>query len=200
MKQLLIGTKNSAKFDELSHVLGEYGFDCHTLKDIDIKVDVEETGSTYKENAVLKAKSYAKISNTLTVADDSGLSIDALDGTPGLRSRDLYGQGRNTDEELLAWVKEKMKNVASDNRTAKFVAAVAICNPEGKCNVVESSTEGIITEQVDTKIIPGYPFRSVFYIPKFQKYYSRLTPEEHQQVAHRTLSAKKLSKYFKQYD
>ncbi|MBU1148639.1 hypothetical protein KKI23_00970 [Patescibacteria group bacterium] len=200
MKKLLIGTNNTGKFDELKDLLSQYGFTCFGLKEVGIHYDVEEVGRDYQENALLKAKTYAHMSGILTVSGDSGLSIDALNGEPGICSRNLTGEKRNTDQELTDYIVDKMKNITEGKRQAKLVAAIAICNPKGKCNVEEAFTEGVITEKVDTKKIPGYPYRSLFKITSLNKMYCQLSDEELKTIAHRAEAVKKLSKYFKQYD
>ncbi len=200
MKKLLIGTNNPGKFKELKNLFSQYGFDCYSLKDVGIDYDVEETGQDYKENAILKAKTYARMSRILTASGDSGLSIDALNGEPGIRSRNLTGKRRNTDQELIDYVVTRMKDVPDEQRGARLVAAIAICNPQGRCNVEEAFTEGIITKQVDVEIIEGYPYRSIFLLKSLNKMFCRLSDDEMKQIAHRAKAIKKLSKYFEQYD
>lgn len=200
MKKLVIGTHNSGKYEELRNLFEQYGFDCLSLKDVGIEQDIEETGKNYKENAILKAKTYAQMSGLLTAAGDSGMSVAALNGEPGIRSRNLKGKKRNTDQELIDYIMEKMENVPANQRSAKLVAAIAICDPAGQCFVEEAYTEGEITNEVDTKRIEGYPFRSLFRLKSPNKMFCHLNDDELKKIAHRAQAIRKLSKYFKQYD
>jgi len=219
--KILIATKNPAKTRELKNFLQTSGLEVLSLADFPDAPNIEETGKTFEENALLKAKSYyewfvalssAKIFATDTtprtsgaiehleqlnqskrfgvVADDGGLEIDALNGEPGVKSRRWPGHEAN-DDELIALALEKLNGVPWEKRTARFRIVLAFYDGARTETVTESS-EGYITEQQRGSYEPGFPYRAIFWVPKFKKMFNELTPEEHEQVNHRRFACLKL--------
>src|SRR3989344_3346587 len=130
MTKLLIATTNPGKLAELSRFLADIPMNLVNLKDLDITDTVEETGNTFEENAILKARYYCKKSGLPTLADDGGFEIDAPGGEPGVKShRWIHGDREDTDEELIAYTFEKMKGI--QKRGAQLRAVLAFVTPEG---------------------------------------------------------------------
>ena len=185
--KILIATKNPGKAREISGFLGKSvgRFEIATLKDFPDSPDVEETGKTFEENAILKAKAYFEWSGIPSIADDAGLEIDFLNGEPGVLSRRWPGY-EATDRELIDMALNKLKGVPKEKRTAHLVAVGAYF--DGRNVVIErEAIDGFMAEELNVECEPGYPFRALFWIPKFNKLYQDLTPEEHEQVNHRRL-------------
>lgn len=159
--KLLIATTNQGKIREYKHLLEHAPFELVMVEDLHIAKEPEETGSTLEENAILKAKFYFQKSGILTLADDGGLEIDALQGQPGVRSRRWPGYA-GTDEELVQYAMEKMKEVPLQKRTARFRAVIAITNDAQDVKTFKGVQEGIIATKPYYPIIPGYPYRSIF--------------------------------------
>lgn len=189
--KILVATKNYGKAREISEFLGKsastrtggWRIEVVSLDDLPDVPDIEETGKTFEENAVLKAKAYFEWSGIPTVADDSGLEIDFLSGEPGVKSRRWLGY-EMTDQEMIDTALEKLKGVLLEKRTAHLVAIGAYY--DGTNIITErGSTDGVILEKQTVKCEPGYPFRTIFWIPKFNKLYQELTHEEHEQINHR---------------
>lgn len=189
--KLLIATHNSAKLNEFKSLLKDSGFQVLSLSDLGITYDVEETGTTFKENAILKAQTYAKLSGILTLADDSGLEIDALNGEPGIYSR-RYAGDNATDDQKRAFVLEKMKNVPLEQRTARFVCVIAIAKPSGSVETFDGQMAGSITLKPFEPHIPEFPYCSVFLVPDEGKTITQLVAEgKNAAKRHRGIAVKK---------
>lgn len=203
--KLLIATKNPSKAREIKKFLGD-SFELVTLTDLKDAPDVEETGKTFEENAILKAKAYFAWSNIPSIADDAGLEIDFLNGEPGVKSRrwpsfaeaSAGKLGREkTDQELIDMALGKLKGVPREKRTAYLRTIGAYF--DGKNILTETAAiDGYITEEQTAECEPGYPFRSIFWIPKFNKLYQDLTHEEHEQINHRKVVYSKLAERIQQ--
>ena len=179
MPSLLIATTNQAKFEEASFVLGSQ-FYILGLKDFPEVRVVEETGTTFEENAILKAKGYFEQTKIPCIADDGGLMIDYLNGAPGVHSKRWLGR-EASDEELAAAVLEKMRGVPQEKRTARLGGLIVFWDGEHLLKQ-ENWIEGYITDHLIGDIKPGFPYRPLLMIPQFGKPYSDLTNEEHDQV------------------
>ncbi len=186
--RLLIATTNPAKFDEARNVLEPIGFECMGLKDFSGAKPISETGDTFEENAVLKAKGYFSQIGIPCIADDGGLEVDYLGGKPGVHShrwldrRDAQGLGREaSDKELAEAVLAGLQGVPEEKRTARLGSSIAFWDGEHLL-LRETWINGYIAEKILGDITPGFPYRSIFIIPKFGKPYSELTDEEHEQV------------------
>lgn len=189
--KLLIATKNPGKAREIKKFLGD-GFELVSLTDFSNAPDIEETGKIFEENAVLKAKTYFEWSGIPSVTDDAGLEIDFLNGEPGVLSRRWPGH-EATDQELIDMALDKLKGVPREKRTAHLRTVGAYF--DGKNSLTETAAiDGYIVEEQTIKCEPGYPFRSIFWIPRFNKLYQDLSQEEHEQINHRKAVYDKLAK------
>ena len=203
--KILVATKNSGKAREIAEFLGKSAvrqgaeaFEIVSLKDMPGAPDLEETGKTFEENAILKAKLYFKWSGIPSVADDAGLEIDFLNGEPGVRSRRWLGY-EMTDQEMIDTALDRLKGVTKEKRTAHLVATGAYYN--GKNTIIErGSIDGLILEKQIIKCESGYPFNVIFWIPKFNKLYKELTHAEHEQINHRGFIYRRLAQKIKKLD
>lgn len=194
--KLLIATTNPGKFTEIKRFLSDIPLDPVSLKDVGINDVVEETGKTFEENAILKAKFYAEKSGLPTLADDGGFEIDALNGEPGVKShRWVHGDSENTDEELVAYTIERMKGI--ENRAAQLRLVLALALPNGEIHTAEASVRGIIPLQPRNKIIPGFPYRSLLYLPEIGKYYDydEMTKGDTERYNHRKKALEKIKPF-----
>lgn len=147
MNKLLIATTNPAKLSEIKEFLSDLPIECVGLRDIGITQSVKETGSTFEENAILKAKAYAKLSGLSTLADDGGLEIDALGGEPGVKShRWIHKDREDEDEELIQYTIERLKGVPIGKRGAQLHLIVAFVTPQGQIHTSEGIIRGIIAQ------------------------------------------------------
>ncbi len=184
MKKLLLATSNPGKFNEIKKYLSDLPIEVVSLQDLNITEKVEEIGQTFKENAILKARFYFKKSNLPTLADDGGFEIDYLNGEPGVKSHRWLGY-EMSDQELIEETLRRLEGVKKLDRGAQIRAVTALALPNDEVYTSEGVIKGFITDEVKTKIIPGYPFRSIFYITEFNKVLADLTEEEHQKINHR---------------
>jgi XTP/dITP diphosphohydrolase len=183
-KKLIVATWNSGKVREFSRMLSEMPFEVVGLDDLGITLEVEETGSTFEENAVLKARAYARESGELTLADDSGLEVDSLNGEPGVLSARYGGEGLD-DEGRVQLVLDKMKHLAGWERTARFVAVLALVGDEVPDGVVTSKgvMEGAIMHEPIGE--NGFGYDPVFWLASHAKTTAQLTGEEKDIISHR---------------
>lgn len=190
MKKLLIATHNPGKFTEYKRFLSGLPIKLVNLDDLEIKEGFKEKGKTFKENAIAKALFYAKLSGLPTIGDDGGLEIDALNGEPGIKSRRWPGY-KASDQELINFTLEKLKGIPPEKRGAQLICVLALATPKGKVFTFDGIMRGMLAQKPDQKIIPGYPFRSFFFVPKFGKLIMDLSFEQEKQVNHRYQVVKK---------
>ncbi len=182
--RLILATKKPGKLREMEAVFGGLPFEIVSLKDLGDNDNVEESGNTFLENALMKARYLAEKYNCAALADDSGLEIDALGGEPGVRTRRWPGH-EASDEELIAYALKKLAGVPYEKRTARLTATVVIVFPDGSFIDASCVREGIIAETPHPRRDQGYPFRSLHIIPELNKYYIELSQEEHARMNHR---------------
>jgi len=195
MNKLLVATTNQAKKLELLSGLSSLqknGWEILTLKDLNITDDPEETGKTFEENALLKAMYYGEKTGLPTLADDGGLMIDALGGEPGVKSRRWKGY-ECTDQELIEYALEKLQGIPLENRTAKLQTCLCFYNPQTKFTASEEEPiEGYIAEKRLDRETNGYPYRVLFIVKKYHKFYDEMTPDEHDEENHRLKALRRL--------
>ncbi|SRR5258708_3136865 len=169
LKEVLYATNNPGKIAEISKFLEHNGIKVVSPKDLGIDLDVPETGNSLEENATLKVKAYLKISGgRIVLADDTGLEIDSLNGKPGIHVRRWRdGETRMTDEEIIGYCLEQMKNVAEEQRGAQFRTVVALGLPNGEVETFDGTLKGMILESPANIRVEGFPFESLFFVPEW---------------------------------
>ena len=192
INKLLIATHNPGKIAEVSKQLSKTGIDLVSLEDLNITEDYEETGVTFEENAVAKARFYHKLSGLPALADDSGLAVDALDGQPGVKTRRWPGY-EASDQELLDMLLDKLKDVPLEQRIAKFRSVAAIVD-EQNIWIGQGQALGRILLTPACDIEPGIPFSCLFQPDGYDKVYSQLTKEEKNSISHRGQAVSQLIK------
>lgn len=190
-RKLLIATTNRGKVREYKSLLEDIPFELVSLTDEGIPTIVEETGTTFRENAGLKAKVFAAESRLLTLADDSGIEVDALGGEPGVMSARYAGDDA-TDAERVAYLLSKMKNVPEGKRTARFRCVIAVAEPGGETEYFTGECEGIIPFEPAGEL--GFGYDPVLYIPELGKTIAELGPEVKNRISHRARAAEKARK------
>lgn len=182
MKQLIIATQNKGKANDFKVIFEPMGFEVLTLLDVAADLDIEETGSTFQENAVLKAEAVAAALQTTVIADDSGLEIDALNGEPGVYSARYAGTAKS-DEANMDKVLSNMADVPVEERSARFRCVLAVASPDQPTQTFEGSCEGsILTERRGEH---GFGYDPIFYVPSFDRSMAELLPQEKALISHR---------------
>ncbi|KIL44619.1 XTP/dITP diphosphatase [Jeotgalibacillus soli] len=190
MNTVLIATANKGKAREFETLFTPLGYQIKTLLDYPDAIDVEETGTTFEENAVLKAETISKQYNVMTIADDSGLIVDALNGEPGVYSARYAGEEKD-DEANIDKVLEKLKDVPKDKRTAHFHCTLAVARPGDKTITVTGQCEGTITkERIGTN---GFGYDPIFWVEDKKRTLAQLDQDEKNEISHRGNAIKLLA-------
>lgn len=180
--QLVIATNNQDKIKEIKQLLDELPITILTKNDFIDFPDVEETGKTLEENALLKAKAIFEHTGYPALADDTGLEVDALNGAPGVYSSRYAGENVSYEDNYRKLL-EDLKDIPDDKRTARFRTVIAIVWNDDEIDKVEGVAEGTITKDVSGK--EGFGYDPVFYYPESDKRFSEMTVEEKNRISHR---------------
>lgn len=181
-EKLLIATHNPGKIEEFSACMERTPFDLVSLSDVGVDLDVEEYGETYAENARLKAATYAEISGLPTLADDSGLEVDALDGEPGIRSARYAGEDA-TDSDRVAFLLGKLNNTPRTRWTARFRCVIALTRPHSAIELFNGQCDGVIVDRPRGTM--GFGYDPIFKIPALGMTMAELQSEEKNRISHR---------------
>jgi len=193
MQTVVIATHNPSKLVELQELLSDLPLHMVTLHDVGIREDVVEDGDTYEANSQKKALFYAKRADLPAISDDGGLEIFALGNKPGVHSKRWIGEDK-TEDDLIKHMTYVAKTLPDDNRGATFNVVLSFALPNGRVWSVGDKIEGSIAKEPSIKRMPGFPYRSFFFLPKLNKYFfeSELTPEEQKKYNHRVRAVNKL--------
>lgn len=196
MDKIIFATGNKNKMTEIKMILSDLGAEILSQKEAGIEADVVEDGTTFEENALIKAVAIAEIArkmpeykNTVVLADDSGLEIDYLNKEPGIYSARYMGEDTSYDiknNELL----RRLKGVPDEKRTARFVCAIAAAFPDGTSEVLRGTMEGIIGHEI--KGNNGFGYDPIFFLPGYQCTSAELPPEKKNELSHRGEGLRKM--------
>ncbi|NLJ90795.1 MAG: RdgB/HAM1 family non-canonical purine NTP pyrophosphatase [Clostridiales bacterium] len=181
-KRIIFATSNEDKMKEIRMILADLDYQILSLKKAGIDVDIVEDGTSFEENAIIKAKTVMEISNEIVMADDSGLEIDAFDKKPGIYSSRFLGEDTPYDIKNN-YILEKLKDVKWEDRTARFVCAIACVFPDGRIITKRGVMEGYIGYEIEGK--NGFGYDPIFWLPKYNTTSAALTPEDKNKESHR---------------
>ncbi len=187
-KKLLIATHNRGKLSEYQEILEDLDVELVTLDDVGISHDVEETGTTFEENARLKAEQYATQSGLVTIADDSGLEVDALGGEPGVYSKRYAGEGK-TDAERNEYLLDKLREVPRERRNARFRCVIAMAKPDGTIRFAEGVCEGEVA--YEPRGTSGFGYDPVFIAAGGERHLAEFSSTEKNRISHRGRAAER---------
>ena len=190
-RTIVIATKNKGKLREFRSILADAYDDILSLADFDDIPDIEETGLSFRENALIKAKATSDFLGMDAIGDDSGLVVDALDGAPGIYSARYAGDGASDDEnnkKLLSELK------GEKNREARFVCCIALVLTDGTREFFEGECCGQIIQEKRGE--SGFGYDPVFYVPQYGKTMAQLGPDIKNSISHRAIASEKLLSYF----
>ena len=182
IEKMIFATGNEGKMREVRMILGDLGAEILSLKEAGIQAEAEENGTTFEENAVIKAKEIMEKTGALVLADDSGLEVDALNGEPGIYSARYMGHETSyhiKNKNLI----ERLEGKTGEERNARFVCAIAACFPDGRVLTTRGTMEGQIG--YEEKGENGFGYDPIFYLPEYQCYSGELPLEEKNKLSHR---------------
>ena len=195
MKELIVASTNQGKLKKIRAMLKDINIEVLSMKDVlNEEIDIEETGTTFKENALIKASTIAKIVNKPVLADDSGLEVDALDKQPGVYSARFLGHDTSYDiknQYIIDALKDK-------DRTARFVCAMALVIPGQEPIIIEETMEGLINDKIEGE--NGFGYDPIFYFPPCKMTSAMMSMEEKNKHSHRAKALKKLYAILKEMD
>ena len=195
--RIVFATGNAGKVKEIQMIMEDTGMEIVSMKEAGIVVDIEENGTTYEENALIKAREVAKYTDAIVMADDSGLEVDYLNKEPGILSARYLGEDtsyRIKNQNLI----ERLEGVPDEKRTARFVCAIAAVLPDGKELTTRATIEGRIG--YEEKGSHGFGYDPIFYVPEFGKTTAELTEEEKNRVSHRGKALRLMKEELKHYE
>ena len=180
MKEIIVASTNAGKIREIKAMLDEIGIEVKSIKDVcDGDVDIEENGTTFKENALIKAQTLCNMINKPTLADDSGLEVDAMDKAPGIYSARFMGYDTSYDIKNQAIIDA----VEGKDRTARFICAMALCIPGEEPILIEEAFEGQIHTHIEGE--NGFGYDPIFMLPEYGMSTAELSPELKNELSHR---------------
>jgi XTP/dITP diphosphohydrolase len=195
MKKLIVASNNNHKIMEIKQILSQFPFEILSLKEANIDIDVEETGSTFMENAYLKASEIFKIADgNMVLADDSGLSVDSLDGAPGIFSARFAGEHGNNkaNNEKLLFL---LEGEDEERRKAKFICAMVLIINEDEMVKVQGEAEGVITAEFRGE--EGFGYDPLFFVKEYNKTFAQMSSGEKNAISHRGRALEKLKSELK---
>ena len=188
MPRLLLATTNKGKAAEYRDLLKGLDFELVTLDQVGISQQADESYNTFEENARHKAAFYAELGGLLTLADDSGLEVDALGGEPGVRSS-RYAGDNATDEQRVDFLLNKLKDIPQQKRMARFRCVIAVARPGGPVETVDGVCDGYIA--LEPRGLNGFGYDPVFFLPEYGRTIAELPPEIKNRISHRGRAAVK---------
>ncbi len=194
MTKIILASNNQNKVAEVKEILKDKNVEIVSLKEAGIDVDVEENGTTFEENALIKARAVCKLTGSVTMADDSGLEVDYLDKQPGVYSARFMGHDTSYDIKNKAII-DKLEGVEGDARSARFVAAIAVVFPDGKEIVTRGTMEGLIAREPAGD--NGFGYDPIVYLPEYGMTSAQLSPDEKNKISHRGKALKKMAEELK---
>lgn len=181
-KKIIFATGNQNKMREIRQILDGLDVEILSMKEAGISCDIVEDGETFEDNAMIKAKEVAKYTDAIVVADDSGLEIDYLNKEPGVYSARYMGHDTSYDIKNASLIK-RLEGVEGQDRSGRFVCAIAVCFPDGKEIVKRGTMEGLISKEIVGD--NGFGYDPIVYLPEYGKTSAQLDPEEKNKISHR---------------
>lgn len=194
--RIVFATGNAGKVREVQAILADMGMEVLSMKEAGISIDIEENGTTYEENALIKAREVAKYTDAIVMADDSGIEIEYMDNGPGIFSARFLGEDTSYTIKNN-YIIQKLDGVPDEKRTARYVCAIAAVLPNGK----ELTTRGVFEGRIGYEEAGenGFGYDPIFYVPKFGKTTAQLASEEKNQVSHRGIALEAMKAQLKSY-
>lgn len=195
MRKLIFATGNQGKMKEIREILADMDVEILSMKEAEVDLDIQEDGVTFQENAIIKAKAVQEATGELTLADDSGLEIDYLNGEPGVYSARYMGEDtsyRIKNANLI----ERLEGVPMEQRTARFVCVIAAAFPDGRVETARATIEGVIGYEERGQ--NGFGYDPIFYVPEYNCSTAELSPEQKNAISHRGKALRQMKEILKE--
>lgn len=192
---MIFATTNQGKVREIKAILGDIGEDILSLKEAGISADIVEDGSTFEENAIIKAKAIMELTGQIVLADDSGLEVDAMDKEPGIYSARFMGEDTPYEEKNRAII-ERLEGVEGDARSARFVCVIAAAFPDGEVITTRGTIEGVIAKEPAGA--NGFGYDPIVYVPEYGMTTGQMEPEQKNAISHRGKALVAMKKILKE--
>ncbi len=196
MTRIILASNNNGKIKEVRQILGDMPVKLLTMKEAGADIDIDENGVTFEENALIKARAVMEHTGCITIADDSGLEVDYLNKEPGVYSARYMGHDTSYDIKNQSII-DRLKGVEGNDRSARFVCAMAAVFPDGRQIVTRGTMEGVIAKE--PKGENGFGYDPILYLPQLSKSSAELTDEEKNSISHRGEALEKLKKELVKY-
>lgn len=184
--RVILASNNENKLREMQQILSPLGWEILRQKDVGLHLDPDENGETFEDNSRIKAEAVMQASGLPAIADDSGVSVDALNGAPGVHSARYGGAAYNTDEDRNQFLLKNMEQVPDGSRGAKFVSVITMAYPDGRIVSARGELAGEILRQEQGN--GGFGYDPLFYIPAEGCTMAELTPERKNEISHRAVA------------
>jgi len=182
MKRIIFATSNEGKMDEIRAILKDLNVELVSLKDLGLNPEIEENGTTFEENAMIKAKVVMELTGEMVLADDSGIEVDYLDKAPGVYSARFLGE--NTSYNIKnQYIINQLSKAKEEERSARFVCAIACAFSNGEIVTRRGTIEGYISRQICGS--HGFGYDPIFYVPEYQCTTAEMTAEQKNEISHR---------------
>lgn len=195
--RIVFATGNAGKIKEIQMIMADTGMEVISMKEAGINVDIEENGSTYEENALIKARAVAAFTGDIVMSDDSGLEVDALNKEPGVFSARYLGEDTPYSIKNAEIIK-RLTGVPDEKRSARFVCAIAAVLPDGRELTTRAAIEGRIG--YEERGSNGFGYDPIFYVPQFEKTTAELTEEQKNRVSHRGKALQLMKEELRKYE
>ena len=193
MSRIIFATGNAGKMKEIREILSDLPYEVISMKEAGVTADIVEDGTTFEENALIKARTIAKLTGEIAMADDSGLEVDYLDKAPGIYSARFLGEDTSYDIKNKYLI-DQLEGVEGSDRSARFVCAIACVWPDGKEKVCRATIEGELAKE--SKGENGFGYDPIFYVPEYGKTTAELSLEEKNEISHRAKALREMKKEF----
>lgn len=194
MDKIIFATSNQGKMDEIKMIMSDMNIPIQSLKEAGIQADIVEDGKTFEENAIIKARTIMELTHQLVLADDSGLEVDYIGGEPGIYSARYMGEETSyavKNQNII----DRLKDAKGDERSARFVCAIAAVLPNGETYTTRATIEGVIG--YEEKGEHGFGYDPILYVPEFGKTTGELLPEDKNEISHRGKALRQMKEILK---
>ena len=190
--KVVLASQNKHKLAEIQAILSRFDMELVLQSELGLHIDVEETGASFEENSMLKARAVVEATGLPAIADDSGLCVDVLGGEPGIYSARYGAPECVTDRDRLNHLLENLRGVRSEERTARFVCVITLLRPDGSSLVARGSCEGLIT--FEPRGEDGFGYDTVFYVPAMGCTFAQMGAERKNAISHRANALMRLER------